>query len=113
MARQAQADGIRAICATPHIRADHAVIPADLPAARARLASALQRDGCPTTLLPGGEVAAARVDALDDRDLRSVTLGPAYQQSFVVDSGLNAGDRVVVQGTQKVLPGKKVQVKSG
>jgi membrane fusion protein (multidrug efflux system) len=49
----------------------------------------------------------------DEADLRSVTLGPAYQQSFVVDSGLNAGDRVVVQGTQKVLPGKKVQVKSG
>ena len=75
MARQAQADGIRAICATPHIRADHAVIPADLPAARARLAVALQRAGCSTAVLPGGEVAAARLDALDDRDLRSLTLG--------------------------------------
>jgi membrane fusion protein, multidrug efflux system len=48
-----------------------------------------------------------------EAELRSVTLGPQYQQSFVVEQGLNAGDRVVVQGTQKVQPGKKVQVKSG
>jgi protein-tyrosine phosphatase len=75
MAREAQADGIRAICATPHIRADHAVAVADLPATRARLASALRRAGCPTKVLPGGEVAAARLDALDDRDLHSLALG--------------------------------------
>jgi protein-tyrosine phosphatase len=75
MARQAQADGIAAICATPHIRADHPVSVAALPAARARLASALQRAGCTTAVLAGGEVAGDRVDALDDRDLASLTLG--------------------------------------
>ncbi len=53
------------------------------------------------------------VNKNDEAELRSVTLGPQYQQAFVVESGLNAGDRVVVQGTQKVQPGKKVQVKSG
>lgn len=45
--------------------------------------------------------------------LKSVTLGPQYNQSFVVQSGLNAGDRVIVEGTQKVQPGAKVTVKSG
>ena len=43
--------------------------------------------------------------------LRSVTLGPQYGQAFVVQSGLNAGERVVVQGTQKVQPGAKVVIK--
>lgn len=75
MARQAHADGIRAICATPHIRADHAVSVPDLPAARTRLAAALEAAGCPTTVLPGGEVAAARIGVLDDGDLASLTLG--------------------------------------
>ena len=48
-----------------------------------------------------------------EAELRTVNLGPQFKQSFVVESGLNAGDRVVVQGTQKVQPGKKVQVKTG
>ncbi len=77
MARQAQADGIRAICATPHIRADHAVSVAWLPVARARLAAALQDAGCTTTVLAGGEVAAAQLGALEDRELASVSLGGA------------------------------------
>jgi RND family efflux transporter MFP subunit len=51
------------------------------------------------------------VDSKNEVVLRSVSLGPQYQQSFVVDSGLNAGDRVIVEGTQKVQPGVKVTVK--
>lgn len=45
-------------------------------------------------------------------ELRSVTLGPRYQQSFIVQSGLRAGERVIVQGTQKVAPGDKVVAKT-
>lgn len=75
MARQAQADGIEAICATPHIRADHAVEPAELATHRARLRAALSDVGCTTSVLAGGEVAAAMVDGLDDADLAGVTLG--------------------------------------
>ena len=55
------------------------------------------------------------VYVVDDKNevvLKSVTLGPQYQQSFVVQSGLKAGDRVIVEGTQKVQPGAKVVVKS-
>jgi len=53
------------------------------------------------------------VDSKNEVVLRSVTLGPQYKQYFVVQSGLNAGDRVIVEGTQKVQPGVKVSVKSG
>jgi protein-tyrosine phosphatase len=75
MAMQAAADGIAAICATPHIRADHAVRIDDLPARRAELGAALLQAGCSTRVLPGGEVGADMLDALDDLELASVTLG--------------------------------------
>jgi membrane fusion protein (multidrug efflux system) len=48
------------------------------------------------------------VDANDVIALRTVSLGQTYQQSYVVKSGLAAGDRVVIEGTQKVRPGMKV-----
>ena len=75
MANQAAGDGIAAICATPHIRADHAVRIDELPTRRAELRAALRSAGCATRVLPGGEVAAGMVDALDDHELASVTLG--------------------------------------
>jgi protein-tyrosine phosphatase len=75
MARQAEADGITAICATPHIRSDHAVRLAELPGDRARLVAALAQAGCATAVLAGGEVAAPMLDELDDGDLASVALG--------------------------------------
>jgi membrane fusion protein (multidrug efflux system) len=45
-------------------------------------------------------------------ELRSVTLGPQYQQAFIVQSGLKAGERVVTEGTQKVAPGDTVVIKT-
>ena len=41
---------------------------------------------------------------------RSLSLGPIYGDSYLVLSGLRAGDRVVVQGVQKVTPGQKVEI---
>ncbi len=52
------------------------------------------------------------VNSKNEVVLRSVTLGTQFKQSFVVDSGLNSGDRVIVEGTQKVQPGVKVTVKA-
>ena len=52
------------------------------------------------------------VNKNNEAALRTVTLGPQYQQAFVVLSGLSAGDRVVVEGTQKVRPGGKVVAKA-
>jgi protein-tyrosine phosphatase len=77
MARVAQADGIAAICATPHIRHDHDVPIAELPARRAELEAAIAQDGCRTRILPGGEVAASTAATLDDHELAAVSLGAA------------------------------------
>lgn len=77
MARQAQADGITAICATPHIRPDHAVVIGELPARREELSAALVEAGCETRVLAGGEVAANMLGGLEDRDLMAVSLGGA------------------------------------
>jgi tyrosine-protein phosphatase YwqE len=48
---------------------------AELPARRAELRAALLQAGCSTRVLPGGEVGAEMLDALDDPELAAVTLG--------------------------------------
>jgi protein-tyrosine phosphatase len=75
MARQAQADGISAICATPHIRPDHRVVVGELPARLAELQAAITAAGCRTRVLPGGEVAVTALPTLTDEDLDGVSLG--------------------------------------
>jgi protein-tyrosine phosphatase len=71
MARQAEGDGIAAICATPHIRHDHDVRIAELP----RRCAALREAGCQTRVLLGGEVAVSALDGLSDRELAALALG--------------------------------------
>ncbi len=75
MARQAEADGIAAICATPHVRDDHDVRIAELPARIEELSAAVRRAECPTRILPGGEVAATVTGRLDDGELARLALG--------------------------------------
>jgi len=50
------------------------------------------------------------VNAQDEVEEQPIQTGQAYQGIFVVESGLKAGDRVIVEGIQKVRPGQKVQV---
>ena len=75
MAQQADADGIEAICATPHIRHDHDVRIHELPERLAEVQAALRAAGCRVRVLPGGEVAATALDGLDDDELAAVSLG--------------------------------------
>jgi len=77
MARQAEADGIEAICATPHIRVDHEVEIGSLPGRLTELRAALVDAGCATRILAGGELSAPLVDALDDEQLDAIALGGA------------------------------------
>lgn len=44
-------------------------------------------------------------------EVRPVQLGGQVSSNWTVKSGLNPGDRVIVEGWQKVQPGQKVQVK--
>lgn len=75
MACQAAADGIAAVCATPHIRSDHDVRITELESRVAELAAHLRSTDCPTRILPGGEVAAGAVARLTDWELSAVSLG--------------------------------------
>jgi protein-tyrosine phosphatase len=75
MARQADVDGIGAICATPHIRHDHDVRIAELPERLSELRAAIEAAGCATEIVAGGEVAVTALDRLDDAELAAVTLG--------------------------------------
>jgi membrane fusion protein, multidrug efflux system len=49
------------------------------------------------------------VNGQDEVEQRRIQTGQAHQGGFVVTSGLEAGDRVMVEGIQKVRPGMKVQ----
>ena len=42
---------------------------------------------------------------------RRITIGQAYAGDLVVDSGLEAGEQVIVEGIQKVRPGLLVDAK--
>jgi protein-tyrosine phosphatase len=75
MAQRAQEDGIAAICATPHIRADHGVVVGELAWRRREVAAAIARAGGRTRVLGGGEVAVDMLGRLGDGDLADVALG--------------------------------------
>ena len=77
MGRQADADGVALVCATPHIRHDHDVRIGELPARVSQLNDALRAAGARARVLPGGEVAETIVERLDDDELRAVSLGGA------------------------------------
>jgi protein-tyrosine phosphatase len=75
MGRAAAADGIEAVCATPHIRHDHDVRIPELPDRVAELNAELTREAVPVRILIGGEVGETAVSGLSDAELRAVSLG--------------------------------------
>lgn len=75
LARQAAADGIEAICATPHIRHDHDVRIDELADRVEAVNRHLRGEGIPVTVLGGGEVAETAVEGLGEEELGRVSLG--------------------------------------
>jgi protein-tyrosine phosphatase len=75
MAAQAAEDGIEVVCATPHIRPDHLVRVAELPARVAALQRELRRRDVDVQIAPGGEIAQTTAAALSDSELRDLSLG--------------------------------------
>lgn len=75
MARQAAADGIESVCATPHIRHDHDVRIEEVGDRVAALNAHLEEEGIPVEVLSGGEVAETAVEALSEEELAQVALG--------------------------------------
>ncbi len=77
MARQAHADGIGVVCATPHVRHDHRVNVDEIDTRVAIVQRELDRLEIPVRVAPGGELAATEADLIDDEQLRRITLGAA------------------------------------
>jgi protein-tyrosine phosphatase len=75
MARQAEADGIEIVCATPHIRSDHPVVIKELADRVAAVNEELEKHGIGVRVVTGGEVAEPLIESLSDEDLCDVTLG--------------------------------------
>jgi len=77
MARQAQDDGIEAVCATPHVRSDHVVRVEEIADRVQSLQRELDARGITVRVLPGAEVAQAEAAGLDERELRLASYGAA------------------------------------
>jgi protein-tyrosine phosphatase len=75
MARQAEADGIEAVCATPHIRHDHDVRIEELAERVNGLNAKLKQELVAVKILRGGEVAETAVEGLSEEQLELVSLG--------------------------------------
>jgi protein-tyrosine phosphatase len=75
MARQAEADGIEAVCATPHIRHDHDVRIKELEGRVRGLNARLEQELVAVKVLQGGEVAETAVEGLGEEELARVSLG--------------------------------------
>ena len=75
MARQAEEDGIEAVCATPHIRHDHDVRIEELAERVRGLNARLEQELIAVRILQGGEVAETAVEALSEEELARVSLG--------------------------------------
>jgi protein-tyrosine phosphatase len=75
MARQAEADGIEIVCATPHIRPDHAVRIDELEDRVRAVNEELEAKRVDVRVALGGEVAEPGALGAADEDLRRVSLG--------------------------------------
>jgi membrane fusion protein (multidrug efflux system) len=58
---------------------------------------------------PRGGATALVVGAGNKVELRTVTLSRELGDQWLIDDGLKVGDRVIVEGVQKVMPGAEVQ----
>ena len=76
LARDAHADGITTIAATPHVDSSHPLLDSSyIRSAVATLQAQLDEAGVEVEVLPGGEVAWTRALELDDPELTRLSLG--------------------------------------
>lgn len=50
------------------------------------------------------------VNAKGGADVRSVELGQQYEQFYLINKGLKAGDKVVVEGIERIQPNQKLEI---
>jgi protein-tyrosine phosphatase len=75
IARRAASEGVRAIAATPHVRDDYPTDAGTMERLVTELRLAVQSEGIPVDVRPGGEIAIDWLDRLSDDDLDRFGLG--------------------------------------
>jgi protein-tyrosine phosphatase len=95
MGRQADADAIAWVVATPHVRSDHDVKIAELPERCGSLNEALAAEGVAVRVRPGAEVAEPIVPSLSEDELRSCTLGGAGRWLLLEPAAGPLGERTL------------------
>jgi protein-tyrosine phosphatase len=75
MGKQADADGIELVCATPHIRQDHPVRIGDFAGAVDQLNDEFAQDDIGVRLAVGSELAETMAGSLTEDELDQITLG--------------------------------------
>lgn len=80
----------------------------DVPAGAVREVTSVHKDAVLTR--GGKQVVYVVVDG--KVNISPVTLGEAIGQRFIVLSGLNPGDKVVVRGNERLRPGQNVSIKN-
>ncbi|MHB8643013.1 MAG: tyrosine-protein phosphatase [Gaiellaceae bacterium] len=75
LARAAEAEGVTAIAATPHVRDDYPTDAATMEVRVAELNAALEREGVGVEILRGGELSLEHIARLPDDGLRRFGLG--------------------------------------
>lgn len=63
------------------------------------------------TIGPGGAASVMLVTPANEAQSQPVKLGPAMGTNWVIQAGLKPGQRVIVEGLQKVRPGAKINPK--
>ncbi len=61
-----------------------------------------------TTRQPDGSLSVYVVNGNNEVEGRTLEIGKIYRDSYVVHSGVNEGEKVIITGYQKVQPGAKV-----
>ena len=75
LAREMEADGVRVVAATPHVRDDYPTTADQMEAGLARVQEAVADAGLALKILPGGELALARLGTLALVELERFGLG--------------------------------------
>jgi multidrug efflux system membrane fusion protein len=57
-----------------------------------------------------GEPQVYVINAKGTADIRPIELGQQYEQYYIANKGLKAGDKVVVEGIERIQPNQKLEL---
>lgn len=76
---------------------------ASIPQALLIPAQAVQRNS-------NGDPQAYVINAKGAAEIRPIELGQQYEQSYLVNKGLQTGDKIVVEGVERIQPNQKLEI---